>query len=215
MVAATGPPVPALLTRNQRARRDRIVDAGLVLLESRDFDQIQVKEVADEADVALGTLYHYFSSKDHLFAEVLIKWASTLRTSIGRHPLRGSSPAERLIEVMHRSVRAFQRRPQLVRLIATLSMSGDPFAAEILSRLARTTTSIYEEVLTGVSPERSAGIVRVVEAVLDGGLRAWAGGRMPIVDVYDHLTEAVNLLLRPQAAPQIDGSTLPGDARLE
>jgi TetR/AcrR family transcriptional regulator, cholesterol catabolism regulator len=126
---------------------------------------------------------------------VLIKWASTLRTSLRRHPLGGASPAERLTEVMHRSVRAFQRRPQLVRLIATLSMSPDPFATEILARLAQTTRSIYEEVLPDVTPERSAAILRVVEAVLDSSLRAWAGGRIPIVDVYDHLAEAIDLLL--------------------
>jgi TetR/AcrR family transcriptional regulator, cholesterol catabolism regulator len=201
-VVTTAPPSPSLLTGNQRARRQRIVDAGLVLLESRDFDRIQVKEVADEAGVALGTLYHYFSSKDHLFAEVLIKWASTLRTSIARHPLQGTTPAERLTEVMHRSVRAFQHRPQLARLLATLEISTDPFATEMLSRLAQTTTSIYEEVLTGVPPERAAGVVRVVEAVLAAGLRGWSAGRTPIVDVYDHLSEAVDLLIGSRAGAQ-------------
>ncbi|MDQ1454884.1 MAG: TetR/AcrR family transcriptional regulator, cholesterol catabolism regulator, partial [Actinomycetota bacterium] len=63
------------LTHAQQARRDRIVDAGLALLAARDYDKIQVKDVAEEANVALGTLYHYFSSKEHLFAEVLVRWA--------------------------------------------------------------------------------------------------------------------------------------------
>src|SRR6478735_2028405 len=96
------------LTLAQQARRDRIVDAGLTLLGERDFDKIQVKDVAEEANVALGTLYHYFSSKEHLFAEVLVRWAGTLRTNISRNPLRGSSDAERLTQVINRSVRAFQ-----------------------------------------------------------------------------------------------------------
>ena len=70
------------LTPAQQARRDRIVDAGLALLAERDYDKIQVKDVAEEANVALGTLYRYFSSKEHLFAEVLVRWAGTLRTNI-------------------------------------------------------------------------------------------------------------------------------------
>jgi AcrR family transcriptional regulator len=75
------PVSPTVLTTNQLARRQRVVDAGLALLERREYERIQVKDVAEEAGVALGTLYHYFSSKEHLFAEVLVKWAATLRTS--------------------------------------------------------------------------------------------------------------------------------------
>ena len=124
------------LTLAEQARRDRIIDAGLTLLGERDFDKIQVKDVAEEANVALGTLYHYFSSKEHLFAEVLVRWAGTLRTNISRNPLRGPTDAQRLTQVINRSVRAFQRQPSLARLVATLETSSDPFAAEILERLA-------------------------------------------------------------------------------
>ncbi len=107
-------------TEAQRARRQRVIDAGLALLRSRDYDKIQVKDVAEEANVALGTVYNYFSSKDHLFAEVLIAWAATLGPNISRNPLRGNTDIERLTEVFHRSVRAFQRQPNFARLVATL-----------------------------------------------------------------------------------------------
>ena len=79
------PDAKPTLTPAQQARRERIVDAGLTLLAERAYDKIQVKDVAEEANVALGTLYHYFSSKDHLFAEVLVRWAATLRTNISRN----------------------------------------------------------------------------------------------------------------------------------
>jgi TetR/AcrR family transcriptional regulator, cholesterol catabolism regulator len=195
--ATVGPPPTAGLTAKQRARRERVIDAGLTLLESRDYDRIQVKDVAEAANVALGTIYHYFSSKDHLFAEVLLKWAASLRTNVARHPLSGTSPAEQLTDVLHRSVRAFQRRPQLARLIATLQLSADPFAVEVMSRLSETTASIYGEVLSGFDPSIASAIVRVVEAVLAVNLGAWSNGRMPVNDVLAHLTEAVDLLFSP------------------
>lgn len=187
--------VEPLLTPDQRARRDRIVEAGLRLLGDRDFDRIQMKEVADEAGVALGTVYHYFASKEHLFAEVLVRWASTLGASVARRPLQGSTPGEQLVDVLHRSVRAFQRRPHLVRLLATLDQSTDPFAAEVIGRLAETTDRIYEEAVAGLPSARAAAVLRVVGAVMAAALRAWASGRMPIADVYDRVTEAVGLVL--------------------
>ena len=185
-------------TEAQRARRQRVVDGGLTLLRSRDYDKIQVKDVAEEANVALGTVYNYFSSKDHLFAEVLIAWAATLGPSISRNPLRGADDAERLTEVFHRSVRAFQRQPHLARLVATLETSSDPFATEILARLGETTTKVYVEAIHGVDDVTARAIVRVVDAVLASGLRSWVAGHMPITEVYDRLTEAIALLLAPR-----------------
>ncbi|MGP0030104.1 MAG: TetR/AcrR family transcriptional regulator [Acidimicrobiales bacterium] len=188
------PVSPTVLTRNQLARRQRVIDAGLALLERRDYEHIQVKDVAEEAGVALGTLYHYFSSKEHLFAEVVVKWAATLRTSLTRHPPVGETPRQKLAEALHRSVRAFQHQPQLARLIASLQLSADPFATEILERLEQTTTSVYLELLPGVEAERARNIVRTAEAVLDSELRSWSAGRLPITDLYDRLSDSVALI---------------------
>ena len=188
------PVSPNLLTEDQRARRQRIIDAGLVLLERNEYERIQIKDVAEEADVALGTLYHYFSSKEHLFAEVLVKWAATLRSSLSRHPPQGLTPREKLTEALHRSVRAFQHQPQLARLIASLELSSDPFATEILERMDQTTSSVYMELLDGVEPRRARTIVRTVDAVLDSQLRAWSAGRLPITGLYDCLSESIDLI---------------------
>jgi AcrR family transcriptional regulator len=191
------PEATSTLTHTQQARRDRIVDAGLALLAERDFDKIQVKDVAEAANVALGTLYHYFSSKDHLFAEVLVRWAATLRTNISRNPLRGATDAQRLTQVINRSVRAFQRQPSLARLVATLETSADPFATEILARLAHTTNDIYVEAIHDVDRATAQRVVTVVDAVLASRLRSWVAGRISITTVTDDLADAINLLLDP------------------
>jgi TetR/AcrR family transcriptional regulator, cholesterol catabolism regulator len=191
------PEAKSTLTHTQQARRDRIVDAGLALLAERDFDKIQVKDVAEAANVALGTLYHYFSSKDHLFAEVLVRWAATLRTNISRNPLRGVTDAQRLTQVINRSVRAFQRQPSLARLVATLETSADPFATEILARLAHTTNDIYVEAIHDVDRATAQRVVTVVDAVLASRLRSWVAGRISITTVTDDLADAIGLLLDP------------------
>ena len=195
------PVAKSTLTEAQQARRDRIVDAGLALLAERDYDRIQVRDGAEEANVALGTLYHYFSSKEHLFAEVLVRWAGTLRTNISRHPLRGETDAQRLTQVINRSVRAFQRQPSLARLVATLETSADPFATEILGRLAQTTNEIYVEAMTDVDRDAARRIVAVVDAVLAARLRAWIAGRISVTTMTDDLADAIGLLLDPAAQP--------------
>jgi AcrR family transcriptional regulator len=198
------PVSPNLLTEDQLARRQRIIDAGLVLLERNEYERIQIKDVAEEADVALGTLYHYFSSKEHLFAEVLIKWAATLRSSLARHPPQGLTPREKLTEALHRSVRAFQHQPQLARLIASLELSSDPFATEILERMDQTTSSVYMELLDGVEPRRARTIVRTVDSVLDSQLRAWSAGRLSITGLYDYLSESIDLIF--EGDPEIENA---------
>src|SRR5580692_671299 len=182
------PVSPNLLTEDQLARRQRIIDAGLVLLERNEYERIQIKDVAEEADVALGTLYHYFSSKEHLFAEVLVKWAATLKSNLARHPPRGLSPQQKLTEALHRSVRAFQHQPQLARLVASLELSTDPLAAEILDRLDVITTSVYLELLDDLPIDLARRVVRTADAVFDSLLRSWSAGRLPVADLYDYLT---------------------------
>jgi TetR/AcrR family transcriptional regulator, cholesterol catabolism regulator len=199
--AEQAPPLPSTLTHHQLARRDGLIKAGLALLETDEYERIQVKDVAERAGVSLGTLYHYFSSKEHLFAEVLVRWASGLGPNIQRgtpkaaSPTKGASPADRLVETAHLALRAFQHQPQMGRLINVLLVSSDSFAVEMISRLEQTTVSAYVKALAPMPPEVARPIVDVVNAVFAGAVREWSMGRISIVDGYDRVTKAVHLLL--------------------
>src|SRR5262245_52497845 len=94
----------------QAARRQRIVEAAVRALESQEYEQIQIRDVAQAADVALGTLYRYFASKEHLYAAVLLEWAAFGRAPRGQAAT--SSPQERLRKRIHAVIRAFERQPQ-------------------------------------------------------------------------------------------------------
>jgi TetR/AcrR family transcriptional regulator, cholesterol catabolism regulator len=191
----TTPPQPDSLSGRQRERRDRIVEAGLVLLRTHDHNQIQMKDVAAEANVALGTVYRYFQSKDHLFAEVLAHWAAQLRTNVERKPLRGGSNAERLTDVLHRSMRAFQAWPQLARVVMALEASEDPFTREIFARNMAKNTQIYIEALRGLPDDIAQDVVRVASSVFDLQLRQWVVGAQSIAQVYDRIARAVWVVL--------------------
>ena len=73
----------------QRERRRRILDATIALAEEGGFDAVQMRAVADDADVALGTLYRYFPSKIHLLVSALARQFEETEVSLGRRPVPG------------------------------------------------------------------------------------------------------------------------------
>ena len=85
-------PDPASLPRGQQERRDRIVRAAITLLEHGEYDAIQMRDVAQEAGVALATVYRYFTSKEHLYAAALLEWAANFPA---REPVEARRPQER------------------------------------------------------------------------------------------------------------------------
>lgn len=61
-------------TRRERriaARRQQILDAAATIFADKGFQRTTTKEIADLADVAEGTIYNYFQSKDDLLMELI------------------------------------------------------------------------------------------------------------------------------------------------
>ena len=59
----------------QLDRRQRVLDAVVDLVASGRVEDWGMKDVAERSGVALGTIYRYFSSKDHVAAAALLEWA--------------------------------------------------------------------------------------------------------------------------------------------
>jgi len=161
----------------QFARRRRIVAAALQALERQEYEQIQIRDVALAAEVALGTLYRYFSSKEHLYAAVLQEWAAFGRPRTSRGP-QAAQPAERIRRRTHAVIRAIERQPQFFKVYVLLQTSTDPNARQLLAEFAQsaqTTLAKEFEELDPVDAEDSAimlwSIVNtlVTEAIYRGG----------------------------------------------
>lgn len=184
------------MTARQRDRRDRLIDAAIALLETHEYEQAQVKDVADLAGVSLGTLYNYFLSKERLFAEALVRWADSLPHNVRSRPLADTTPAGRLTEAVHRALRAFERRPQMAHLVNVLMMSDDPHAREVMVRMDRATADAYFHALASIPPADARDMVDVVNAVFTVALREWTRGRISIEEVYRRVDRAIALVVR-------------------
>ena len=94
------------------------------------------------ADVALGTVYRYFSSKDHLVAAALLEWARDLSTAppagVGGRPRPQGRPLGRPRDAWSpcstRRWRAYQRRPVYARLLVMVATSTDANASRASRR---------------------------------------------------------------------------------
>ena len=116
--------VTSTLTKSQAARRGRVIEAALSLGADGGYDAVQMRDVAQSAGVALGTIYRYFSSKDHLLAETLVEWAADLGRRVSRRPPKGDTLADRVVDVLRRATRGMELEPKLSEAVITALKIG-------------------------------------------------------------------------------------------
>ena len=193
-----GPPAPETLRNNQLARRQRIVRAGLRALASSDHDQVKITDVARDAGVALGTVYRYFSSKEHLFAAVFVEWQGGMRKKLEKDPPQGDTEADRLRDVFHQAIRAFQLQPQFFRVVLALGVTTDSYAADLFKDAWPQYWGIMEAAFGGPPDKDRTAIFNTVNAVMVESLRIWVMNRMTIQAVYANVDNAIRLIYEPR-----------------
>src|SRR5579859_5329058 len=181
----------------QRERRKRILDATLTLASKGGYEAVQMREVADRADVALGTLYRYFPSKIHLLVSALASEFERTNERLAKRPVPGDTPADRIIYVLHKVTRSMQREPLLTEAMTRAFMFADPSAAAEVNAVAR----LMEQMLTDAMHEGEPtaderAIARVIGDVWLSNLVAWVTRRASAGDVSRQLELAARLLLR-------------------
>src|SRR2546428_4742878 len=113
----------------QRDRRKRILDATIALASKGGFEAVQMRAVAEKADVALGTLYRYFPSKIHLLVSGLARELERGQERLDRTTVPGDTPYQRVLFILGRVTRAMQRDPHLTEAMTRAFMFAHATAA--------------------------------------------------------------------------------------
>jgi AcrR family transcriptional regulator len=183
----------------QRDRQKRILDATLALASKGGYDAVQMRTVAEKADVALGTLYRYFPSKIHLLVSALAREFGETVDKLSRTPIPGDTPYDRMLYVLRRTTRAWQRDPMLAEAMTRAFMFADPSAAAEVNVVARQMEQMFSLAMRdgehGPSAD-DAAIARVIGDVWMSNLVVWVTRRASAEDVSAHLELAARLLLR-------------------
>ncbi|MCW2853699.1 MAG: Transcriptional regulator, TetR family [Nocardioides sp.] len=183
----------------QRDRRKRILDATYQLASEGGFDAVQMRAVADRADVALGTLYRYFPSKIHLLVSALGREFERAESMLREKPIPGDTAAERVIFVLKKTTRGLQGDPHLTEALTRAFMFADGSVAHEIHSVGMLMTSMLTHAMHPGATELTeddVAIARVIGDVWLSALVAWVTGRSTAAETGAHMENAVHLLLR-------------------
>jgi TetR/AcrR family transcriptional regulator, cholesterol catabolism regulator len=190
-------PLPApTLTERQEARRRRILDATTRLAARGGFEAVQMREVAETSQVALGTLYRYFPSKIHLLVAAMQDQLQQLHATLRRRPLSSQAPCERVTETLMRAFRAMQREPQLADAMVRALTFADRSASAEVDTVTQLTTAIILDAMRMPAPPTEAQLsaIRVIEHTWLSTLVTWLSGRTSIAQATSDITTVCRLI---------------------
>lgn len=195
------------LAASQLKRIRRIVDAAVQLAEQGGFDAVRLRDVAEASDVALGTLYKYFRSKEDILLFALNEEVARLEAALSGRPVEGRTPHERVASLFQRATAGLTRRPHLARAILRSISAGDSGLAVQVAGFHLRMTRLIVATLRGVAPdlagpvdapagtERERQIAFVLMNFWFASLSGWAGGLHPAKTVSDQVRATAGLLL--------------------
>jgi AcrR family transcriptional regulator len=187
-------PGPAL-SRSQAARRERVIRAAQELGAEGGYDAVQMRDVAARGEVALGTIYRYFPSKDALLLAVMVQWLGDLEDRVSRRPPTGATTVERIMDVLTRALRTMDREPRLTAAVIGAMTAGDPASVGAIGEATRTMARVLTAAFPDdVDPGLEARAAKALGHVWWSATISWANGMGDIDWVAAELHDAAELL---------------------
>jgi AcrR family transcriptional regulator len=181
-------------------KRRQILDAAIRVFARQGFHATRVSDIADEAGVAYGLVYHYFSSKDEVLNELFLERWSLLLAAIEEADGTAGAPREKLGAVATFIFESYRHDPELMKvIIVEVTRAANSFGLTHLDEIRRAYDSIAKIVEDGqrsgafrgdIAPDFvSMAFYGAVEQLLSG----WIFGVIPASDT--NFEQAKDLLL--------------------
>jgi AcrR family transcriptional regulator len=141
MAEAKAPPID---------KRRNILDAAIRVFARQGFHSTRVSDIADEAGVAYGLVYHYFKSKDEVLNELFTERWSLLLAAIEEADASSETPRSKLAAVAGFIVDSYQHNPELMKvIIVEVTRAANSFGRTHLPEIRRAYDSITKIVADG------------------------------------------------------------------
>jgi AcrR family transcriptional regulator len=98
-------------------RRRQILDAAIRVFARQGFHSCRVSDIANEAGVAYGLVYHYFKSKDQVLNELFVERWSLLLQAIEEIDARPIPSRQKLDAVASFIIDSYRHDPELMKVI--------------------------------------------------------------------------------------------------
>jgi AcrR family transcriptional regulator len=166
------------------AKRRLILDAAVRVFARQGYDDSRVGDVAKEAGVAYGLVYHYFGSKDAVLEAVFREQWGRLLAAVALAEETGKTAPEQLELVVKIVLRAWRDDPDLVRLLVR-EITRSPHIQDELDEIGQAFASLQRIVARGQAEGtfRPGLDPQIAAWMLYGGLEevltGWVLGQLP------------------------------------
>ena len=146
-----------MAARNPQAAADKrrlILDAAVRVFARRGFNQCRVSDIADEAGVAYGLVYHYFRSKDEVLDTLFLERWNVLLDVIRELDGRELPAREKLYAIASFIVDSYRHDPDLMKvIIVEVTRAANSFGQTHLAKIREA----YELIDTIVAKAQAQG----------------------------------------------------------
>lgn len=177
------------LTAKQAETVDRLGRAAIQVLSREGFSGLTIRMVAAEAGVGAATAYTYFSSKEHLVAEVF--WRRLAGTPLTVDD--SADPTARVVAVLRHIALLVADESELAGAVTTALLGSDPEVRQLRLRIGR---EIHQRLLTALGPDCGDDVVETLELIYAGALVRAGMGYASYTQIADRLETSARLLLK-------------------
>ena len=117
-------------------KRRVILDAAVRVFARQGFHTCRVSDIADEAGVAYGLVYHYFSSKEEILDTLFLDRWDVMLAAIAEADTTQSTPREKLYAIASFIVESYRHDPELMKvIIVEVTRAANTFGRTHLTKI--------------------------------------------------------------------------------
>lgn len=176
------------LTQQQADTVDRLTAGAIAVLRAKGFPDLTVRMVAAEAGVAPATAYTYFSSKNHLVAELFWRRLDALP----RDPSPEADRETQVRSVLRSVALLVSDEPELAAAVTTAMMGNDPDVVHLRGRIGK---NIRERLIDALGPTYDPDVLEALEIAWSGALVRAGMGYESYAQIADRLEVTATLIM--------------------
>lgn len=129
-------------------KRAQILDAALAVFSRKGVFASRIADIASEAGIAYGLVYHYFRNKEEILNTIFEERWTRVTELLEAAEAAGETPREQLTRAVQVFISAYRDRPQVVELLllefSRMSKFLEPVHLEQIGRAFGVVTRILE-----------------------------------------------------------------------
>jgi TetR/AcrR family fatty acid metabolism transcriptional regulator len=179
--------VSAQATAAATDKRRLILDAAVRVFARQGFHTCRVADIADDAGVAYGLVYHYFSSKEEILDTLFLERWDVMLDAIAQADATERAPREKLHAIASFIVDSYRRDPELMKvIIVEVTRAANTFGKTHLAKIREA----YAQIAAIVARAQSDGVFRsevtpefaalAFYGSIEQVLTRWIFDRMPV-----------------------------------